>query len=110
MVTHFTRSHHHTPTDSIKRVRADTSTSGDGPAEQEGGQEVALESANKENRLEGVVHSEVQTTVDDDASDRGTETTVETKDTVRGKSLLVDIHKTVELTISASLRILSVVC
>ena len=103
MVTHFARSHHHTPTDSIERVRADTSTSGDSPAEQEGGQEVTLESADKENRLEGVVHAEVQTTVDDDTSDGGTETTVETKDTVRGESLLVDIHQTVELTVSASL-------
>lgn len=92
MVIHFTRSHHHTPTDSVERVRADTSTSGDSPAEQEGGQEVTLENTNEENRLEGVVHSEVQTTVDNDASDRGTETTVETKDTVRGESLLVDIH------------------
>lgn len=92
MVTHFTRSHHHTPTDSIERVRADTSASGDSPAEQEGSQEVTLKTTDEENRLERVVHSEIQTTVDDDTSDRGTETTVETKDTVRGESLLVDIH------------------
>ncbi len=103
MVTHFTRSHHHTPTDSIERVRADTSTSGNSPAEQEGSQEVTLESTDKKYRLKGVVHPEVQTTVDDDTSDGGTETTVETKDTVRGESLLVDIHQTVELTVSASL-------
>lgn len=92
IVTHFTRSHHHTPTNSIKRVRADTSTSGDSPAEQEGGQEVTLESTNENDRLEGIVHSKIQTTVDNDASDRGTETTVEAKNTVSGKSLLVHIH------------------
>lgn len=76
MATHFTRSHHHTPTDGIKRVRADTGTSCDSPAEQEGRQEVTLESTDKENRLEGVVHSEVQTTIDHNTSNRGTETTV----------------------------------
>lgn len=110
MITHFTRSHHHTPTDSVERVRADTSTSGDTPAEQEGGQEVTLKRTDEENRLERVVHPEVQTTVNDDTSDRGTETTVETKDTVRGESLLVNIHQTVELTVSTSLCILGVVC
>ena len=109
IVTHFTGSHHHTSTDSIERVRADTSTSGDSPAEQEGGQEVTLKDTDEENRLEGVVHSEVQTTVDDDTSDRGTETAVETKDTVTGESLLVDIHQTVELTVPTTLCTLGVV-
>ena len=102
-VTYFTRSHHHTPTDSIERVRADTSTSGDRPAEQEGGQEVTLKRTDEENRLEGIVHSEVQATIDDDTSDRGTETTVETKDTIRSECLLVNINQTVELAVSASL-------
>lgn len=101
-VTHFARSHHHTPTDSIERVRADTSTGGDRPAEQEGGQEIALKRTNEENRLEGVVHSEVQTTVDDNTSDGGTETTVETKDTIRSESLFVDINQTVELAVPTS--------
>ena len=103
MGTHFTRSHHHTPTDSIERVRADSSTGGNSPAEQEGGQEVALQSTNKEDRLERVVHPEVQPTVNNDTSDRGTKTTVETQDAVRGQSLFVDIHQTVELTLSTSL-------
>lgn len=102
-MTYFARSHHHTSTNSIERVRADTSASGDRPAEQEGGQEVTLKRTNEENRLEGVVHSEVQTTVDDNTSDGGTETTVETKDTVRSESLLVDINQTVELAVPTSL-------
>ena len=110
MFTHFTRSHHHTPTNSIKRIRADTSTSGDTPAEQEGSQEVTLERTDKDDGLKGVVHSEVQTTVDNDAGDRGTETTVQTKDTVRGESLLVNIYQSVELTVSACLCIFGVVC
>ena len=59
MATHFTRSHHHTPTDRIEWVRADTSTSGDRPAEQERGQEITLERTDKEDRLKGVVHPEV---------------------------------------------------
>ena len=108
-VTHFTRSHHHTPTNSIKRIRADTSTSGDCPAEQEGSQEVTLESTDKDDGLKGVVHSEVQPTVDNNTGDRGTETTVQTKDTVRGESLLVNIYQSVELTISAGLCIFGVV-
>lgn len=100
--TYFARSHHHTPTDSIERVRADTSASGDRPAEQEGGQEVTLKRTNKENRLEGVVHSEVQPTIDDNTGDGWTETTIETKDTIRSEGLLVDINQTVELAVSAS--------
>jgi hypothetical protein len=41
--THLSGSHHHATTDGIKRIRADTSTSGDTPSEQEGSQEVTLE-------------------------------------------------------------------
>ena len=110
MATHFTGSHHHAPTNSIQRIRANTSTSSDTPAEQEGCQEVTLKRTDEEDRLERVVHPEVQTTVDNDTSNRGTETTVETKNTVRGESLLVDIHQTVKLTISTSLCILGIVC
>ena len=110
MVTHFTRSHHHTPTNGIKRIRADTSTSGDSPAKQEGSQEVTLKSTNKDDGLKGVVHSEIQSTVDNNTGDGGTETTVQTKETVRGESLFVNIYQSVKLTVSASLCIFSVVC
>ncbi len=57
--TYFTRSHHHTPTDSVERVRSDTGTGGDSPSEQERGEEVALKRTDKDDRLEGVVHAEV---------------------------------------------------
>jgi hypothetical protein len=107
--TYLTGSHHHTSTDSVERVGSDTSTSGDGPSEQEGSQEVALESTDQDDGLDGVVHTEVETTVNDDTSNRGHETTVETSDTIRGESLSVDIHQTIELTSTTSLGVLVVV-
>lgn len=63
--TYFTRCHHHASTDGVKRVGRNTGTSGDCPAEHEGGQEITLKRTNKENWLDGVVHSKVQSTVDD---------------------------------------------
>lgn len=60
-------------------------------------------------RTEGVVDTEVETTVDDDTDDRGDEATVETGNTVRGKRLLVDVDETVELTSSSTLRGLGIV-
>jgi hypothetical protein len=104
----LTRSHHHTTTDSIQWVRSNTSTSSDGPSK-EGGKEVTLKRTDEEDRLDRVVHTEVKTTVDDDTSDRWAETTVETGDTIRSKSLLVDIDQTIELTLTASLGVLVVV-
>ena len=60
-------------------------------------------------RTKGVVDTEVETTVDDDADNRGNEATVETGNTVRRKSLLVDVDETVELALTASLGRLGVV-
>jgi hypothetical protein len=87
----LTRGHHHATTDSVQRVRSDTSTSGDGPSKSERSKEVTLKRADKENGLDGIVHSEVKTTVDDDTNNGGSETTVKTGNTVRGEGLLVDI-------------------
>src|SRR2546423_5389928 len=97
-VSYLSRSHHHTTTDGVKRIGCDTRTSGDNPAEQEGGQEVTLKRTDQENRLDRVVHAKVQTTVDDNAEDGRTETTVETSNAVRCQSLSVDIDETIELT------------
>jgi hypothetical protein len=108
-ITYFTRSHHHTTADSVERVRGNTGTSGDSPSEQERGQEVTLEGTGEDDGLKRVVHTEVQTTVDDYAKNRGTETTVETGNTVGGEGLLVDIYQTVELTVTALLGVLCVV-
>ena len=107
--TYLTRSHHHTTTDGIQRVGGDTGTSGDGPAEQEGSKEVVLKRTDQDDRLDRVVHTEVQTTVDNDTKDGGTETTVETGNTIRSEGLLVDINQTVELTLTTALGGLGVV-
>lgn len=107
--TYLTGSHHHATTDGVERVRSDTGTSGDSPAESEGSEEVALKGADEEDRLEGVVHAEVQTTVDDNTKNGGHETTVETGNTVGSEGLLVDIDEAVELTVTALLGVLCVV-
>lgn len=105
----LTRGHHHSSTDSVKRVRGDTGTSGDQPTKSERGKEVTSEGTDENNRLDGVVHAEVQTTVDNDTGNGGTEATVQTSNTVRGQSLAVDIYETVELTLTATLGRLGVV-
>jgi hypothetical protein len=107
--TYLTGGHHHAATDGVKGVRGDTGTSGDGPSEKERGKEVALEGASEEDGLDGVVHAEVETTVDNDTGDGGHEATVETGNTVRGEGLLVDIHQAVELTLTTRLGVLGVV-
>lgn len=108
-IAYLSGSHHHTTTDGVERVRSDTGTSGDSPSEQEGGKEVTLEVAGEDNRLEGVVHAEVQTTVDDYAKNGGHETTVKTSNTVGSEGLLVNIYETVELTVTSTLGRLGVV-
>jgi hypothetical protein len=105
----LTRSHHHTTTDGVQGVGSDTGTGGDGPSESEGGQEVALKRTDQDDGLQGIVHSEVQTTVDNDTGDGGAETTVETSNSVRGEGLLVDVDQAVELTVTTSLGVLVVV-
>jgi hypothetical protein len=107
--TYLTRSHHHTTTDGIERVGSDTSTGGDSPSESEGGQEVTLKSSDEQDRLQGVVHAEVQTTVDNYTKNGGHETTVETGNTIGSEGLLVDIYETVELTVTTLLGVLSIV-
>ena len=105
----LTGSHHHTTTDGVQGVRSNTGTGGDTPSEKEGGEEVTLKRTDEEDRLDRVVHTKVETTVDDDTSDGGTETTVQTSDTISGEGLLVDIYQAVELTVTTSLGVLVVV-
>lgn len=105
----LTGGHHHAPADSVEGVRGDTGTGGDGPTKSERGKEVALEGTDEDDRLDGVVHAEVQTTVDDNTGDGGTEATVQTSDTVGGEGLAVDVNQTVELRSTTSLGGLAVV-
>jgi hypothetical protein len=99
--------HHHSSSDGIERVRGGRSTGGDGPSEQEGGEEVALKRTNENNGLKGVVETEVQTSVDNDTDNGDTETSVETGNTVGGNGLSVDIDQTVELSLTSGLTVLS---
>ena len=108
-ITYLTGGHHHAATDGVEGVRGDTGTSGDGPSEEERGKEVTLKRAGKDDGLDGVVHAEVKTTVDNDTGDGGHEATVETGNTVRGEGLLVDVHQAVELTLTTRLGVLGVV-
>jgi len=108
--TYFTRSHHHTSTDRIERIWGNTSTSSDSPAKQKGGQEVALQGTDEEYRLDWVVHAEVETAINDYTKYGGTKATVESKNAICGKCLLVNIDQAVELTVSAGLGVLRVVC
>ena len=66
-------------------------------------------SDHKEILTQGVVDTEVKTTVDDDTDDGGDEATVETGNTVRSQGLPVDIDQTVELTGTTGLGGLGVV-
>jgi hypothetical protein len=105
----LTRGHHHATTDGVKRVGSDTGSGGDAPTESERGKEVVLEGTSEEDGLEGVVHAEVETTVDDDTSNGGHETTVETGNTVGGDGLAVDIDHAVELALTTLLGVLGIV-
>jgi hypothetical protein len=109
LLTYLTRGHHHAATDGVKRVRSDTSTSGDSPTEGERGEEVALKVTSEDDGLERIVHSEVETAVDNDTSDGRHETTVETGDTIRSEGLFVDIYQAVELALTTLLGGLGIV-
>lgn len=96
-----TRGHHHATTDGVERVRGKTSRGGDDPAEGERSKDVALERTNKDDGLERVVQTKVETTVDDNTNNGGNKATVETGNTVRGNGLLVDVDEAVELALAA---------
>ncbi|KAH3663715.1 hypothetical protein OGAPHI_005116 [Ogataea philodendri] len=105
----LTRGHHHSSSDSVQWVSSSRSTSGNSPTKQEGSNEAALKRTNQNDRLKGVVETEVKTSVDNDTDDRWQETSVKTGDTVSSKSLSVNVNKTIELSLT-TLRGLSVVC
>jgi hypothetical protein len=96
---------YHTTSDSIERVRSETGTSCYDPSERERGKEVTLECASKEDGFERIVHTEVETSIDNDTSDGRTEPTVQSADTVGSKGLPVDIDQTVELTFTTYINV-----
>jgi len=62
-----------------------------------------LQGTNKKHWLEGVVHSKVKTTVDNDSHTRDIESTVEAADTITGKGLFVNINESIELPLTTLL-------
>jgi hypothetical protein len=69
LMIYLTGSQHHATTDSGKRVSSETGSSSDGPAEEERGPEVALESSGEDEGLKEVDDTEVETTVDNNTND-----------------------------------------
>ena len=107
-ITYLTRSHHHTRTNSVKRVRGETNSRSDGPAKEERGKEVALESTGEDKGLDEVHYAEPESTVDNNTNDGGQKATVETSNTVRGEGLLKDVHEALVLTL-ATIGVLNIV-
>jgi len=93
----LTRGHHHSSADGINGVGGETSQVGDTESENEGGEERSLELSGQQG-LDGIVKTEVQTTVNDNTESRERETAVKTGNTIGGDGLAVDINETVELT------------
>jgi len=87
--------HHHTTTDGINWVRSKTRNNGNTPSQKEGGQETRVVS--QKHWFESIVKTEVKTSVDEDTNTGDNETSVKTTNTVRGKSLLVDVNETIVL-------------
>lgn len=92
------RGHHHSTSDGIDGVGGEARDDGDGPSEEEGDDEGGIRS--KEDGLDGIVKTEVKTSVDEDTDAGDGETSVETGNTVGSDGLLVDIDETVVLSLT----------
>jgi len=90
--------HHHSTSDGIDGVGSEARDDGDGPSEEEGDDEGGIRA--EEERLDGIVKTEVKTSVDEDTDAGDGETSVETADAVGGEGLLVDIDETVVLSLA----------
>ena len=68
------------------------------PSEKEGKKEAGLVA--EEQRLGGVVETEVESSVDEDTNAGDGESSVQTGNSISGESLLVNIEQTVELSLA----------
>ena len=75
------------------------------PSEEERSKETSI--GTKDHRLEGVVETEVETTVDEDSDAGDDESTVETADSIGSEGLLVHIDKSVVLVFTGLALIIS---
>jgi len=99
----FSRSHHHSSSDGIKRIGSKTSSDGDTPSKEERSDERVFHVSSEEDGLEGVVETKVETSVNNDTNTRDNESSVETNETIRGEGLSVDINEAIELSGSSFL-------
>jgi len=90
-----TTGHHHSSSDGIDWVGSQTRNNGDRPTEEEGDKSGSRVANN--DWFQRIVKSKVQTSVDEDTDARDDETSVETSNTIRSQSLLVNIDQTVVL-------------
>jgi len=93
--------HHHSPTDGVDGIGHETGGDGHTPTEDEGEEDVGV--VTQQDGLEGVVQTEVHTTVDEDTDARDDESSVQALDTVGLEGLGVDVDETVELALAAAL-------
>merc|ERR1712083_438664 len=91
-----TRGHHHPPPDCVNGVGHQASGNGHSPAKDEGGSHRGVLSSDQE-RLQGIKHTEVHSTVDEDTDGGDGESSVQTLDAIGLQSLDVDINQSVEL-------------
>merc|ERR1719458_43287 len=91
-----TGGHHHPPPDCVNGVGHQASGNGHSPAKDEGGSHRGVLSSDQE-RLQGIEHTEVHSTVDEDTDGRDGESSVQTLDAIGLQSLDVDINQSVEL-------------
>merc|ERR1719504_506013 len=91
--------HHHPPPDGVDGVGHQASTNGHSPSEKEGSSHGSVLSSNQ-HWLQGVKHTEVHATVDEDTHSGDGEASVQALDTIGLQSLDVDIDQSVELTLS----------
>merc|ERR1719338_20775 len=94
-----TRGHHHPPPDGVNGVGHQAGSNSDSPSKEEGCNDGRVLSSD-EHGLQGIEHTEVHATVDEDTDSRDGEASVDALDTVRLQGLDVDIDQTVELTLS----------
>merc|ERR1719145_175897 len=94
-----TRGHHHPPPDCVNGVGHQAGSNSDSPSEEEGGNHGRVLSSDKHG-LQGIEHTEVHATVDEDTDSRDGEACVDALDTVRLQGLDVHVDQTVELTLS----------
>merc|ERR1719186_361060 len=90
---------HHAPPHGVDGVGHESSSDGDSPSKEEGDANSGISS--QKEWLEGVVETEVHSTVDEDTDSGDGESSVQALDTIGLQGLDIHIDKTIELTLAA---------